>query len=188
MVEATQAGDELRGGAVALIPTDTVVGLAAAESGLERLARIKGRDPEKPVAALCGSVKEAFSLAAGVPLLARRLAELAWPGPLTLVLDADGGGTIGVRVPDHAVVREVLAGYGGPLYATSANLAGEPAPGSLDEVDESIVRQADFAVEGEAGGGEASAVVDLSGGGARLLRGARWLDEERLERLAAGAE
>ena len=178
----------MRNGAVGLIPTDTVVGLAAAESGLERLARIKGRDPEKPVAALCGSAEEAFALAAGVPPLARRLAELLWPGSLTLILDAAGGGTIGVRVPDHAVVREVLAGYGGPLYATSANLAGEPAPGSLDKVHERISREADFAVEGEAGGGEASAVVDLSGNGARLLRGTRWLDEERLERLAAGTE
>lgn len=188
MVEATQAGRELRRGAVGLIPTDTVVGLAAAESGLERLARIKGRDPGKPVAALCGSAEEAFALAAAVPPLAQRLAELLWPGPLTLVLDAAGGGTVGVRVPDHAVVRKILAGYGGPLYATSANLAGEPAPGSLDDVDESILRQADFAVEGEAGGGEASAVVDLSGGGSRLLRATSWLDEERLTRIAAELE
>ncbi len=178
----------MRRGAVGIIPTDTVVGLAAAESGLERLARIKGRDPGKPIAALCGSSEEAFALAAEVSTLAQRLAELLWPGPLTLVLDAAGGGTVGVRVPDHAVVREIFAGYGGPLYATSANLAGEPAPGSLTEVDESILRQVDFAMEGEAGGGEASAVVDLSGGGRRLLRAASWLDEERLGRIAAGLE
>lgn len=171
-----------------IIPTDTVVGLAAAESGLELLARIKGRDSGKPIAALCVSAEEAFALVVAVPPLAGRLAELLWPGPLTLVLDTAEGGTIGVRVPDHAVVREVISSYGGPLYATSANLAGEPAPGSLADVDESISRQADFAVEGEAGGGEASAVVDLSGGEARLLRGTRWLDEQRLERIAAELE
>lgn len=185
-MDTKEAGRELRRGSVGLIPTDTVVGLAAAESGLERLARIKERDPDKPIAALCGSAEEAFVLASKVPVLARRLAEILWPGPLTLVLDAARGGTVGVRVPDHAVVREVLASYGGPLYATSANLAGESAPGSLNEVDERVFREVDFAVEGEAGGGEASAVVDLSGGGVRLLRSTRWLDEGRLGRIAAG--
>lgn len=185
-MDTKEAGRELRRGSVGIIPTDTVVGLAAAGSGLERLARIKGRDPGKPIAALCGSAEEAFALAYAVPPLAERLAQLLWPGPLTLVLDAAGGGTIGVRVPDHAVVREVISSYGGPLYATSANLAGEPAPGSLDAVNEKISCKADFTVEGEAGGGEASAVVDLSGGQTRLLRAAGWLDEERLARIAAG--
>ena len=181
---AREAGEELRAGAVALVPTDTVVGLAAGEAGLFRLAGIKRRDPGKPVAALCASPEEAFSLAASVPSLARELARRLWPGPLTLVLDATDGGTVGVRVPDHAVVREVLAAYGGPLYATSANLAGEAAPTSLAEVGEEISQAADLAVEGEAGGGEASAVVDLSGGGARLLRGTRWLTDESLARVS----
>jgi L-threonylcarbamoyladenylate synthase len=190
VVSGETAGKELRADKVALLPTDTVVGLAAGEQGMSRLAEIKRRDPEKPVAALCASAAEAFALAADVPPLARELARRLWPGPLTLVLDAQsgGGGTVGVRVPDHAIVREVLAAYGGPLYATSANLAGEPAPGSLDEVSEEISGAADFAVEGASGGGEASAVVDLSGGETKLLRESRSLTEERLSRLAADLE
>lgn len=180
------AGKELRAGKVALLPTDTVVGLTAGEQGMSRLAEIKRRDPEKPVAALCASAEEAFALAANAPPLARELAWRLWPGPLTLVLDAaESGGTVGVRVPDHAVVREVLAAYGGPLYATSANLAGEPAPGSLAEVPAEVSQAVDLAVEGEAGGGEASAVVDLSGGGVRLLRENPRLNAETLSRLAA---
>jgi L-threonylcarbamoyladenylate synthase len=179
------------------VPTDTVVGLAAGEAGLSRLAEIKRRDPDKPVAALCASAEDAFSLAASVPGLARRLSELLWPGPLTLVLDAHDGGTIGVRVPDHAVVQEVLRAHGGPLYATSANLAGEPAPGALSEVSEEVTIAVDLAVEGEAGGGEASAVVDLSGGsgssdssggGVRLLRESGQLSDNDLRRLAAQFE
>lgn len=188
LVSAREAGEELRGGAVALVPTDTVVGLAAGEHGLSRLAEIKRRDPGKPVAALCASAGEAFSIALNVPPLAHELARRLWPGPLTLVLDAPGEGTVGVRVPDHAVVREVLAAYGGPLYATSANFAGEPAPGGLAEVPAEISQAVDLVVEGEAGGGEASAVVDLSGGGVRLLRGTRFLTEERLSRLAVTFE
>lgn len=184
LADAREAGRELRAGAVALVPTDTVVGLAAGEGGLARLAEIKHRDPDKPVAALCSSPEEAFSLAAVVPSLAHELARRLWPGPLTLVLDAPESGTVGVRVPDHAVTQEILAAYGGPLYATSANLSGEPAPGSLDEVSSEVSRAVDLAVEGEAGGGEASAVVDVSGGGVRLLRGTDWLNADRIYWMA----
>ena len=118
----------LRAGNVAIVPTETVVGLVAAESGFPRVREIKGRDADKPIALLCASAEEAFGLAANVPPLAKELAELYWPGPLTLVLDLPSGGTIGVRVPAGKVVRELLAAYGGPLYATSANPSGERAP------------------------------------------------------------
>ena len=54
----------MRDGEVALVPTETVVGLVAAESGLRRIHEIKGRDTGKPVALLCASAEEAFALAA----------------------------------------------------------------------------------------------------------------------------
>src|SRR3712207_3799157 len=98
-----KAVETLRSGGVVLVPTETVVGLVAAEPGLRRIEQIKGRDPAKPVALLCASAEEAFSLAASVAPLARRLASLYWPGPLTLVLDLAGGGTVGVRVPASSI-------------------------------------------------------------------------------------
>lgn len=185
-VPVQEAARALRDGRVALVPTETVVGLVAAESGLSRLWEIKGRDPGKPVALLCRNTDEAFALADHVLPLARTLADLYWPGSLTLVLDKPGGGTVGLRVPDHAVIQELLEAYGGPLYATSANLSGEPAPGSLEEVDPRVVKAVGVIVAGEPGRGEASAVVDLSGSGARVLRTAGDLTEEMLQRLAAG--
>lgn len=178
-----EAVEALRWGGVVLIPTETVVGLVAAEAGLEKVREVKGRDAAKPIALLCASQEEAFARCPDVPPLARRLAELYWPGPLTLVLKSFDGGTVGVRVPDHPTVREFLAAYGGPLYATSANVSGAPAPGSLEEVDSRVREAVDVAVEGEPGGGEASAVVDLSGPAARLLRPGAGLTEERLTRL-----
>jgi L-threonylcarbamoyladenylate synthase len=187
-LSAAEAAEALRAGKVAVVPTETVVGLVAAESGLPRVREIKGRDADKPIALLCGSPQTAFSLAADVPPLARTLAALYWPGPLTLVLDDHAGGTIGVRVPAGPAVRAVLDAYGAPLYATSANLSGEPAPSELGEVDPRVSRAVDFAVEGEPGSGEASAVVDLSSGSVRLLRATRELTEDRLSRLASGEE
>lgn len=183
IVSPTEAAALLREGLVVLVPTETVVGLVAAEAGLDKLWKIKGRDPNKPIALLCASPEDAFAMAANVPPLARKLAELFWPGPLTLVLDAAGGGTVGVRVPNRPLIAELLAAHGSPLYATSANLAGEPAPRALADVDPRVAAAVDFAVEGEPGDGEPSAVVDLSGGKARLLRPGAGLDGAALRRL-----
>jgi len=187
-VSPAEAAQALREGRVALVPTETVVGLVAAEPGLRRIEEIKNRDPGKPIALLCASAEEALALASDVPPLARRLASLYWPGPLTLVLERPGGETVGVRVPAGRVVRAVLAAYGGPLYATSANLSGEPAPRGLEEVDPRVSEAVDVVVGGEAGSGEASAVVDLSGGRVRLLRATEDLSEEKLGELSVGGE
>ncbi len=183
-VSPHEAVAALRAGNVVLIPTDTVVGLVAAESGLPRVREIKGRDANKPIALLCASAEEAFGLVANVPPLARDLAELYWPGPLTLVLDLPSGETIGVRVPAGRAVQELLAAHGGPLYATSANLSGEPAAAAPDDVDPRVLEAVDIIVKGERGTGEASAVVDLSGGKVRLVRATGELSAQRLARLA----
>ena len=183
-VSPHEAVAAIRAGHVALVPTETVVGLVAAESGLPRVREIKGRDAHKPIALLCTSAEEAFGLVTNVPPLAKELAHRYWPGPLTLVLDLPSGGTIGVRVPAGGAVRDLLESYGAPLYATSANLSGEPARATLKEVDPQVLESVDVIVRGERGTGEASAVVDLSKGKVRLLRAARELSLQQLARLA----
>jgi L-threonylcarbamoyladenylate synthase len=180
-----KAAGALKSGKVALVPTETVVGLVAAESGLPRVREIKGRDADKPIALLCTSAEAAFALAANVPPLAVKLADLYWPGPLTLVLDIPSGETIGVRVPAGKTVRALLEAYGGPLYATSANLSGDPARAAPDEVDSQVLEAVDIVVRGERGSGEASAVVDLSRGRVQLLRPDSELSTERLAQLAS---
>jgi L-threonylcarbamoyladenylate synthase len=188
IVSPREAAVALREGKVALVPTETVVGLVAAEAGLPRIREIKGRDANKPIALLCATSEEAFALAADVPPPARKLASMYWPGPLTLVLDRPGGGTVGVRVPADSAVREVLEAYRGPLYATSANPSGQPAPRGIEEVDPKVSGAVDVIVEGGPGTGEASAVVDLSGGWVRLLRATRELTEDRLSNLCKDVE
>jgi L-threonylcarbamoyladenylate synthase len=183
-VSTAEAGELLREGKVGLVPTETVVGLVAGKAGLSRLFEIKGRDPDKPIALLCGAAEEALALGRESSPLARSLADLFWPGPLTLVLEAKGGGTVGVRVPAHPVTQAVLASHGGLLYATSANPSGGSAPRALEEVDSAIYAVVDFAVRGEPGSGEASAVVNLSEGNVRLLRATKSLTEDELARLA----
>jgi len=180
-----KAAGALKSGEVALVPTETVVGLVAAECGLPRVREIKGRDEDKPIALLCTSAEAAFALAVNVPPLAVKLADLYWPGPLTLVLDIPSGETIGVRVPAGKTVRALLEAYGGPLYATSANLSGHPARAAPDEVDSQVLEAVDIVVRGERGSGEASAVVDLSRGRVQLLRPDSELSTEKLAQLAS---
>lgn len=179
-----EAARVLRDGGVILAPTETVVGLISLEAGLPRIREIKGRDASKAIALLCSSPEEAFAMAQNVSTLARRLADIYWPGSLTLVLDSPDAGTVGVRVPDHATVQGLLATHGEPFYATSANLSGQPAVANLEEVDPRVSGAVEFVLDGEPGDGKASAVVDLSGGAIRLLRASEVLTEETLRRLS----
>ena len=174
----------LKVGKVALVPTETVVGLVATEPGLPRIREIKGREANKPIALLCASAEEAFGMADNVPPLAGYLAEIYWPGPLTLVLDLPAGKTIGVRVPAGKTVRDLLEAYGAPLYATSANLSGQPDTAASEDVDPCVLEAVDIVVRGEPGSGEASAVVDLSGGNVRLVRASSDLSTQKLKSLA----
>lgn len=180
----TDAVRALRDGGVVLVPTETVVGLVCAEEGLPKIYDIKGRDANKPVALLCRDADEAFALAREVPDVARSLAARFWPGPLTVVLKSrQSSMSIGLRVP-LGTVKKLLEACGGPLYGTSANISGEVPAESLGGVDSRIVGLVDVVVEGEGGGGEASAVVDLSREEPRLIRESAALTEKQLREIS----
>ena len=134
--EFERAAEVLNGGGVAVIPTDTVYGLAAHPAfpaAVDRLYTIKGRELKKPIALLASDLAAVERF--GYPLTgrARELAERHWPGALTLVVGKEG-----FRVPDHAETRELLAACGGVLRVTSANLSGRrpatDAPQALRDV------------------------------------------------------
>jgi len=128
----------LRTGAVVAVPTDTVYGLAVDPTipgGTDMLFALKDRPRSLELPVLVASVEQAEELAgpAGLSEMARHLADVFWPGALTIVVlrrhglawDLGGGArTIGLRVPDHAVAR-ALCGEVGALATTSANVHGE---------------------------------------------------------------
>lgn len=130
------ACEALLAGQIVLLPTETVYGLVVRADDPEAVARLrelKGRD-DKPFVRFAPDLAT-VDAAATLPTAARRLAKRYWPGPLTLVLDPlvpdstseAPDGSIGYRVPGLAFTREVVAAAGVPLFATSANLSGEPA-------------------------------------------------------------
>lgn len=140
----------LKAGELVILPTETVYGLAADAADPVAVARIfeaKGRPRFNPLIAHVADLAQAE----GIALFddrARALAERFWPGPLTLVLpirDRDvvsdlaraGLDTVAVRAPGHPLAHDVIAAFGRPVVAPSANRSGRPSPTTFaDAVDE----------------------------------------------------
>lgn len=177
-----EAARVLRGGGLVAFPTETVYGLGADaldERALARIFAAKGRPAHHPLIAHVLGEPEARRLARAWPAAASRLAQAFWPGPLTLVVDraahvpaaiAAGSDSIALRAPSHPVARGLLAAFGAPIAAPSANRYQALSPTTAEHV----VRQLDGAVDlvldgGPCDAGIESTVVDVRTG-ARVLR------------------
>jgi len=189
-VEAAVAA--LRRGVLAVLPTDTVYGVAAdafSPDAVGRLLEAKGRGRDMPTPVLVGSIRTLDGLADVVPQLARDLVDAHWPGPLTLVLRhaatlswdlGETRGTVALRMPLDPVALAVLAETG-PLAVSSANRSGLPPARDAAEA----ARQLGLAVEVYLDAGEVtdpipSTILDLTADRPRLLRtGALSLEQLR---------
>lgn len=133
-----EVAESLRRGGAVVFPTDTLYGLGVAprsEAGLARLFAAKRREEAKAIPLLLDEAARASEWAAEIPPVASRLMERFWPGALTVVVPAapevlppitGGGGTVGLRVPDHPIARALARSIGGAITGTSANRAGNP--------------------------------------------------------------
>jgi L-threonylcarbamoyladenylate synthase len=187
----------IAGGGVAVFPTDGLYGLACdpLDAGaIERIHRIKGRDDGKPSAVLYFSPLAMRELIEGLGPRTRAAAGELLPGPVTLVVaNPERRYSLACREdPERLGVRLIegpLAGAMCPLFQTSANVSGEPAPASFAEVPAEILAAVDLAIDGGALTGLPSTVVDLTafdaGGDWSVLR-AGGLDPAELEERMAG--
>jgi L-threonylcarbamoyladenylate synthase len=187
--DLADAAAALARGLVVAIPTDTVYGVAVDPASPGATARIfdlkqRPRDTELPMLVL--DVSQALSISDAVPPYARTLMAAFWPGALTVVLrrrpglEADLGGdgaTIGIRVPDNELVRELCRRVG-PLAVTSANIHGEPPLTTAGEVEKAFAGDVAVVVDGGTCTGEPSTVVDCTGDAPVLIREGRipWKD------------
>jgi L-threonylcarbamoyladenylate synthase len=175
----------LLAGQPVVVPTDTVYGIAvdpAHPGATDRLFAIKERPATVAVPVLAADVEQAFALAAEVPDAAARLAERFWPGGVTLVvarrpgLDLDLGGeddrSIGLRVPDHDLVRRLTARVG-PLATTSANRHGRPTPETATGVVRELRGAVALVLDGGRCAGAPSTVVACDEDGVTVLREGR---------------
>jgi L-threonylcarbamoyladenylate synthase len=137
--DATGLGDAavaINYGELIAFPTDTYFALGANgldSSAVENVFLTKGRNPGAPVPLLISQITMADKLISEFPDLLQRLAENFWPGALTIVLQAAnivpavvtaGTGTVGLRIPNHDIARNLIDLAGTPLTGTSCNLTG----------------------------------------------------------------
>ena len=166
----TRAAQLLRGGGVIAFPTDTVYGLGAAaddELAQKRVYAMKNRPVGMPLI-LMVAARSQLEGWVHIDARAEALIERWWPGPLTIILHAAGGGTLGVRVPNHEIALELLRASG-PLMTTSANLHGDEPAMTAEEAGR-VPGLAAVIDGGRAPGGTASTVVDLTGPEIHILR------------------
>jgi protein-tyrosine phosphatase len=173
-------------------PTETVYGLAASalvSEAVERLRHAKGRPEEKPLSLAIRGAAEVGDWMPDLSRLGRRLARRCWPGPVTLVSGAGvaqglasrlpGGvrqcvcptGTVGLRVPAHEAVHEVLRLLPGPVVLTSANPSGAPDATTAEQVLQSVGDRLALVInDGPSQYGQASTVVQVDGTSWAVLR------------------
>jgi L-threonylcarbamoyladenylate synthase len=177
-----QAVAILRAGGIVAYPTDTLYGLAVdprSDSAVRKLYAAKERDRSAAITLIAADLAQAKRAGAFGPREIR-LAETFWPGPLTIIVHAEETlsrwvcsdlGTVGVRVPAHAVARALAAGFGGCVTATSANLSGRAAATTADETAAAVGGRIDAVLDaGPAPGGAPSTIVEVTDVGPVLRR------------------
>ncbi len=156
-----RAGEILRDGGLVAVPTETVYGLAARadeDSAVARIYEAKGRPSYNPLIVHVSSLEAARQIA-DFSREAERLAQEYWPGPLTLVLPRRKDArlaeavtarldTVAIRMPNHAVMRDILRSLDFPLAAPSANRSGFISPTSAAHVLASLDGRIDAVIDG----------------------------------------
>lgn len=180
------AVERLSTGRLVAFPTETVYGLGASTfdaGAIGRVYAMKGRPSDNPLIAhvACDDAESLDRLTGGWTDDAVKLAEAFWPGPLTIVLPrgadvpaiATGGrDSIAVRCPAHPVAQAVLAAFGGPVSAPSANRSGHVSPTRADHVAEEFPDTDLLILDGgpSSVGIESTVMIVDAGGEARVLR------------------
>lgn len=181
-----QAADILRNGGLMVFPTDSAYALGCLTgdaSLLDRIRRIRGVDERHHFTLMCRDLSE-IATYARVDNCQYRLLKAVTPGPYTFILEGTKElprrvlhpkrKTIGLRIPEHAVVSALLAELDGPLLSSTLLLPGEEHPMSdPDEIRDRLGKQVDLVIEAGYCGPEATTVIDLTSGVPELVRPGR---------------
>ena len=181
-----QAAQILQAGGVAAVPTDSSYALVCRlddKNAAESLRRIRLVDDKHHLTLLCKDLSE-LARFARVDNRQFRVLKLGTPGPYTFILEATkevprrlshpSRRTIGLRVPDHQVLQQLLAQFGEPLLATTLIAPGETEPmNDAHEIRERFQKALQAVVDAGACPMQPTTVVDLSGDAPELVRQGR---------------
>ncbi|MBN2014214.1 MAG: threonylcarbamoyl-AMP synthase [Candidatus Altiarchaeota archaeon] len=173
------AATALKEGRILVYPTDTVYGIGCSHHSekVMEVFRIKKRPLNRPLSIACSDMDMVKEYTHITPKEESFIRENILK-PYTFIVEkkrsipdivTSGGDTVGVRIPNHLVVKKVIEIAGVPIITTSANVSGEPYPASFEEISAGILSNADLAIDsGRCRIGKPSKVVDLKSG--RVLR------------------
>lgn len=172
------------GGVIAYV-TDTVWGLGAlpsCEKGVKKIYDIKKREAQKPLILMSNSIENLKPYVNEISSQAQELIDKYFPGALTLVLKktqkasdylTSGFDTVGIRIPDNEVFKEICEAIDGHVLATtSANLSHEPSAKTYAQAVENMQGKADLIIEdfGQVAKGLESTVVLVQDDNCKILR------------------
>lgn len=171
----TQAARILASGGLVAFPTETVYGLggnAFDSTAASRIYEAKGRPSDNPLIVHISKTEDMKQLSDNIPEVAYRLAEVFWPGPLTMIIPKNSrvpksvtGGldTVAVRFPSHRIARRMIEESGVYVAAPSANISGRPSPTTAQHVIEDLSGRVDMIIDGgDIEIGVESTIVDLT--------------------------
>jgi L-threonylcarbamoyladenylate synthase len=178
-----QAAEVIRAGGLVAFPTETVYGLgtnALDERAVKRIFVVKDRPEFDPLIIHLAGIEQLEKVAINVSDLARKLAEVFWPGPLTLIqwkrtevpsIVTSGLPTLAARVPAHPIALALLQESGVPIAAPSANMFGRSSPTTAEHVKKDLGERIDLLLDGgPATIGVESTVLDITVNPPAILR------------------
>lgn len=190
-----EAGEILKNGGLVAFPTETVYGLGGNGLDPEAAAKIyaaKGRPSDNPLIIHIADVDALHVLAKDIPAAAWKLADVFWPGPMTMILKKQdivpygttgGLDTVAIRLPSHPVACEMIRASGTYIAAPSANTSGRPSPTAAEHVREDMDGRIEMIIDGgRVGIGIESTIVDLTGDVPMILRPG-YITQEMLEKV-----
>ncbi|MFC2169639.1 L-threonylcarbamoyladenylate synthase [Acidobacteriota bacterium] len=168
---------------VIVYPTDTFYGLGVncfSKTAVQKIYDLKKRAPFKPLSVVISDLNMLQHIVADIPAVFDPISADFWPGPLTLVFRASPNlpdkllgfsDSIGVRLPSHPWLRELLKHIDFPLTATSANISGEKEAANPEKIIATFMGRVDLIVDaGQTHGVLPSTVVDLVSKKPKILR------------------
>lgn len=173
----------LERGEVIVFPTETFYGLGADalnRDAVERVAALKGRNPDSPISVIVADREMLDQVVSDVPVLAKKLIDRFWPGPLTLILSGKPGlpgpllnreGKIGVRISSHPTATRIARELGRPVTATSANPSGKEPARTIQEARSYFTGGIEIFLDGGIlTGKKGSTVAEVIEGKLRIIR------------------
>ncbi|OOB77064.1 MAG: threonylcarbamoyl-AMP synthase [Epulopiscium sp. Nuni2H_MBin003] len=165
----------IKNGGLVVSPTETVYGLCANAldpCAVEKIFLAKGRPADNPLIVHISSIDMLDKLVVNIPIVASKLIDAFWPGPLTLIFNASNLvpnivradlPTVAIRFPANPIMQKLISNTNLPLAAPSANLSSKPSPTNSKRVIEDLYGKVDAIIDGgECNVGIESTVIDLA--------------------------